>query len=109
MANKLTMAERMIKLETNVDNLKGQVEAGFTDVKNDLKLITATVQNLVPTLVTQAQLAEKVTDLDKEILVLKKELHQAKSKNTIQTWITSTLSAILAVVLTVLIQSYFRG
>lgn len=105
----LTQAERLMKLETNVDNLDKKVEVGFADLKTDLKELTMTVQGLVPTLVTQTQLTERVTELDKEIVGLKADLSLSSRRNSYQTWVTSTLTAIFAVVLTVLIQSYFKG
>lgn len=105
----MTTAERIMKLETNVENLDKKVDAGFADLKTDLKELSLTVQQLVPTLVTQTQLTERITDLDKEIAQLKLEIVTAKRKSSVQTWVTSSLSAVLAVVLTVLIQSYLRG
>ena len=99
----------MMRLETNVENLDKKLETGFADVKTDLKTLSESVQQLVPTLlVTQTQLADKVNDMTKEIGVLKLDLQAAKRKNTLTVWITSTLSAVLAVILTVLVQEYFR-
>lgn len=104
----ITQAERLMKLETNVDNLDKKVDAGFSDVKTDLKALNSTVQSLIPTLVTQTQLTEKVTDLNSEIVQLKTDLESSKRKSSIYTFITSSLSAILAVILTILIQAYFN-
>lgn len=105
----ITQVERLMALETNLTNLDKRVETGFSDLKGDLKELTTTVQQLVPTLVTQTQLTEKVTDLDKEIVALKTELKNSTRRNSYQVWITSSLTAVLAVVLTILIQNYFKG
>lgn len=107
--NTLTQAERLMKLETNVENLDKKVEIGFADIKGDLKELAGTVQQLVPTLVTQTQLTEKVADLTTDIASLKVDLANAKRKNNYQVWVTSTSTAVLAVVLTILIQNYFKG
>ena len=104
----ITQAERMMRLETNVENLDKKLETGFADVKTDIKTLSTTVQQLVPTLVTQAQLADKVNQMTKEIGELKLDLLAAKRKNTLTVWLTSTLSAVLAVILTVLVQEYFK-
>lgn len=98
-----------MKLETNVENLDKKVDAGFLDIKSDLKTLSANVQQLVPTLVTQTQLADKITDLSKEIVELKADIGAAKKKSSLQTFITSALSAAFAVVMTILIQAYFRA
>ena len=96
-----------MRLETNVENLDKKLETGFADVKTDIKTLSATVQQLVPTLVTQTQLADKVNQMTKEIGVLKLDLQAAKRKNALTVWVTSSISSILAVILTVLIQEYF--
>ena len=104
----LTQAERMMRVETNLDNLNKKVDSGFDDVKAEIKQLTATVQQLVPTLVTQTQLTEKVSDLNTEIVELKQDVKDSKRKSALYTFITSTLSAGFAVILTVLLQNYFN-
>lgn len=100
--------ERMARLEEKTDNIEKKVDQGFADVKNNIKDLTLTVQQLVPTLVTQTQMTEKVTELDKEIVTLKTLLTNSSRRNSLQNWITSSLAAVFAVVLTILIQNYFR-
>lgn len=98
-----------MKLETNVQNLDKKVETGFADIKTDLKSLSLTVQQLVPTLVTQTQLTEKVADLMTDIATLKVDLANAKRKNSYQVWVTSSTTIVFTVALTILIQSYFKG
>jgi hypothetical protein len=105
----ISTSERIMRLETNVTNLDKKVEAGFQDIKDNLHNLDIMVRQLVPTLVTQTQLTEKVTELDKKILELELDKKNADRRNALQVWITSSLSAILAVILTVLIQSYFSS
>lgn len=101
--------ERIAVVETNLINLDKKVEVGFADIKSDVKTLTVTVQQLVPTLVTQTQLTEEVADLTADIASLKVDLANARRKNSYQVWITSTSTAVMAVVLTILIQNYFKG
>lgn len=83
-------------LETKVDT-----------VIESLKGVTTRLDMLLPTLVTQSQLAEKTAPLHNEITALKIELVNAKKRSTLQTWLTGTLSAAFGVFMTVLIQGYF--
>lgn len=109
MANNLTQAERMVKVETNLSNLNEKVDTGFSQINTSIKDLGVEIRTLVPTLVTQKQLTEKVTDLEKKLVELNLELVTSKKRSSFQTWLTSSLSAILAVVLTILIQNYFKG
>lgn len=108
MANKQTTGERLVAVETNLKNLNERVDTGFTEIKGSIKELSTQINVLVPTLVTQAQMSEKVSDLQKELSSMKLELTNAKRKSSLQTWLTSTMSAIVAVILTILIQAYFN-
>jgi hypothetical protein len=88
--------ERLAVVEQKLDDLARTVDK----FNAKLDLITAT-------LVTQEQLTEKLTALNKDMTELAIKLERSKQQSKMQTWITSTLSAVLAVILTVLIQSYF--
>lgn len=100
--------ERLAVVETNITNLDKKVDTGFADLRADVKALTATVQQLTTNFVTHPQLTEKTADLEKEIVTLKQEVINAKRKNSYQVWITSTLTAGFAIVLTILIQNYFK-
>ena len=104
---KLTQTERLAVVETNIKNLDEKVEAGFLEVKGSLKDLAASLQLYVTTTVTHTQLTERVAELNSEIAKLGLELEQTKKRNALQTWVTGTLSAILGVTLTVLIQRAF--
>lgn len=96
-------------VETNLKNLNDKVDNGFADLKGTMKDISTQIQLVIPTLVTHAQMTEKITDLEKQLVDVRNDLLKSKGRNTLQTWITSSLSAAFAVLLTILIQSYFRG
>lgn len=46
------------------------------------------------------------TRYEKDMLALETKLEQSKRRSTVYTWITSTLAALLGVIMTILIQSY---
>lgn len=85
-------------LETKVDSI---IESQ--------KSITTKLDMLIPTFVTQPQLAEKTTALTTEIAGLKLELINAKKRSALQTWLTGTLSAAFGVFMTILIQGYLSS
>lgn len=80
MAN-LTNGERLVKLETQV----GEILNGINDIKSENKEFRDKLEPLLPTYVTKA-----------EIEVLRK-------KNTLQVWLTGSLSAGFGSILTFLI------
>lgn len=83
----LTQGERMVKLETDVSYIKHTVE----EVSKKLDFV-------LPTFVTKDELAESIKPLKKEISALKR-----------RNWIQNTLSAVLGVTLTVLVQMALKG
>lgn len=78
---KLTNGERLVKLETQV----GEILNGINDIKSENKEFREKLEPLLPTYATKA-----------EIEVLKK-------KNTLQVWLTGSLSAGFGSILTFLI------
>lgn len=104
----ITQAERMMRLETNLDNLNKKVDSGFDDIKSEIKQLASTVQQVMPSVVTKTEMDKELADLNKEITNLKSDLEKSKTRNSIQTFVTSSLSAVLAVVMTILLQAYFN-
>lgn len=94
-------------VETNLLNLDKKVTEKFAETNTAIKDLATTVNLAVATFVTQAQLTEKLTDVDKEIITLKSDLVSAKKRSALQTWLTGTLSAIFGAILAILIQAYF--
>ena len=109
MAAKLTQAERMIRVETNLSNLDKKLEEGMAEIKGSIKELSIQFNLAIPTFVTQPVMTEKIALLEKELIEMKRDVISAKRKSSWQTFVTSSLSAVLAVVLTILIQDYFRG
>lgn len=93
-----TDQERLIVLETKVDAI---IESQ--------KSITTKLDVLIPTLVTQTQLAEKTTVLNAEIAALKLELISSKKRSTLLNWLTGILGTVFGIVMTILIQGYFSN
>jgi uncharacterized oligopeptide transporter (OPT) family protein len=89
----LTQAERMVKVETNLENLT-------TTVHDGLGTINATLKDIKDNYLLKAE-------HEKQIAVLAVEIKEAKRKNSLQVWITSTMAAIFGVIMTVLLQSFF--
>lgn len=83
--------ERLAVVETKLDVLSEQVK-GISD-KLDL---------LLPTYVTK-------DEHEKTKATLELEIQEAKRKSGLFTWITSTLAAVFAVIMTILVQNYFGG
>lgn len=84
---KHTQEERMAIVETKLDIVIEQLKA--TNDKLD---------SLLPTFVTKNELSDAIKPLHKEIAALKR-----------RNWVLNTLSAILGVTLTVLVQMALRG
>lgn len=83
----LTQGERMVKLETDVSYIKHTVD----EVSKKLDFV-------LPTFVTKEELTDAIKPLNKEITALKR-----------RNWIQNTLSAVLGVTLTVLVQMALKG
>jgi hypothetical protein len=89
-SNGLTDGERLIVLETKLDAvIKSQKEQSAS-----LKTFTDKVDVLLPTYATKSEVDTKIDNLRKA--------------HTLQTWLVGTLSAAFGVILTVLIQNYFK-
>lgn len=83
--------ERLAVVETKIDIIVEQMK-GLNDK----------LDSLLPTYVTKEEHEKAVTTLELEI-------EQAKRKSGIFTWITSTLAAGFAAIMTILVQNYFGG
>lgn len=90
--------ERLKAVETNLDNLTKMVEK--LDGKFDA---------VMSTFVTQAYLQERLAAHETKIAELRKLTQEAKRRGALATWLTSTGAAIFAVILTILIQSFFSN
>lgn len=86
-----------------------RVETQLTSVESTVNKIDQKLDVMLPTFVTQTQIAELKEDFDGKVLELKKDLLDSKRKSTLQTWLTGTLSAIFGAVMAILIQAYFKG
>lgn len=83
---KNSQEERLAVLETKMDTVISQQ-----------KDTNAKLDQLLPTLATRAELD-----------ALRKEWSVLRKRNTLQIWLTGTLSAVFGVVMTILIQGYFN-
>lgn len=92
----VTQLERLTTVETKLDIV----------IQNQEKLTTK-LDAVVPTLVTQNQLAERIASLQVQVAEAKAAAADAKKKNTVWVFVTSTGAAGFTFLLTILIQSYF--
>ena len=93
--NTLSEQERLVAVETKLDIVIEQQKA-----------TNQTLSGLIPTLVTQTQLADKLAAVQQRIVELEVDLSRAKQRSVFQTWLTGTLSAAFGAVMVILIQSY---
>lgn len=91
-----TELERLVAVETKMDT----VIEGVKDLQHKF-------DTFLPSVVNHAQFTEYKEQQTLEITELKRDLEKTKVRNTLNVWITGTLSAILGAVLAILIQSYF--
>lgn len=95
---RLSEGERLVAVETKL-----------TSVESTVNKIDQKLDVLLPTFVTQTQIAEFKEEFDKKVLELKTDLVNAKRRSALQTWLTGTLSAIFGAVMAILIQGYFTN
>jgi hypothetical protein len=87
----LTEEARLAVVENNINLLSVTVKEGFAETKESIKEINAKLDRALPAYAT------------------KQELESLKKKSSLQVWVTGTLSAILGIVMTILVQNYFKG
>lgn len=86
-----TELERLVIVETKLDALiKSQDD---TNTKLDLLLTNYVAR----------------TEYEKDMENIRLEIEKSKQRSTLFTWITSTLAAVFGIVMTILVQGYFRG
>lgn len=95
---RLTETERLVAVETNLQNLTSAVQGGFADTKESIQRLNEKIEQLTPTLVTETRHAE-------DMAALRKEITEIKAKR----WIQNTLSAILGSVLALLIAFFINN
>lgn len=100
MTNK-TELERLVAVETNLDNLIKAVDRNTQDTKQAFEKINTKLEAMSQNYVNRA-------DYDKDKEELKSEIEAAKRKSGLQVWLTGTLSAVFGVVMTILVQAFFN-
>lgn len=98
-----TSEERLVALETNLTNLKDIVLQTNTDTKNSFREISEKLDKFVASLPNYVTIEKH----EETIRRLELEIESSKRKSSLQVWITSSLAAGFAVILTILIQNYF--
>lgn len=91
-----TELERLVAVETKMDT----VIEGVKDLQHKF-------DSIMPTVVNHVQFTEYKESQALELTSLKQELEKTKLRNTVNVWITGTLSAILGAIMAILIQSFF--
>lgn len=94
--NPRSEAERLVAVETKLTNVEATVN------KIDHK-----IDALLPTFVTQPQVADLKEEFNDKIMELKGEILVTKRRSALQTWLTGTLAAVFGAMMAVLVQGYF--
>ena len=99
---KLTETERLVKVETLLEELTKSTNKGFQEIRADIKAVNIALQGLSDSFVSQQKHEDDMTDVKKELGRVKKHIEDVEKSK----WIQNTLSAVLGAVLSLLV-AYF--
>lgn len=92
--------ERIVAVETSLNDFKTTISTGLAETKNDIKSLLLEIKNI------QLLLQDRYVTKDEFVAEIK-AIREAVSNNNKLSWLTHTLTAILTAVVSILITLFF--